>query len=98
MQVEADGLMADGLNNSRLDRKEYPTLSHLFRKIIYSWRYMDAQAVKKRRTEEERRRRSIFGDKGAKFSAREIILGGGIMTSLTTVTEKDNIIFEILWM
>ena len=37
---------------------------------------MDAQAVKKRRTEEERKRRSLFGDKGAKFSAREIILGG----------------------
>lgn len=58
----------------------------------------DYQAVKRRRTEEERQRRSLFGDKGATFSSREIALGGDIMTALTTVVEKDNIIFEILWM
>lgn len=58
----------------------------------------DHQAVKRRRTEEERQRRSLFGDKGATFSSREIALGGDIMTALTTVVEKDNIIFEILWM
>mgnify|MGYP006992195763 CR=1 FL=1 len=57
----------------------------------------DAQPIKRCRTEEEKLRRHIYGDKGAKFSAKKTHLGNSIMTSLTTATDKDNIIFEIQW-
>ena len=53
--------------------------------------------MKKQRTEEERRRRHLFGDGGAKFKSRIFALGKDRMTALTTVPEKDNIIFEIIW-
>ena len=51
----------------------------------------------KQRTDEERRRRHLYGDSGAKFTSKKLAIGGGIMTCLTTVPEKDNIIFEIQW-
>ena len=60
---------------------------------------MDVQPIKKRRTEQERLRRHLYGDKGATFSkAKEKILGGDIMNTITTVVSKDNLISEILWM
>lgn len=56
----------------------------------------DAQPLKRRRTEEEKRRRHLYGDSGAKFSARKIEVGtGGVMSAITTVYDKDNIIAEI---
>lgn len=58
---------------------------------------LDVRTIRKVRTEEEKRRRHLFGDAGAKFSQRKLEMGGGIMNSLTTFVEKDNIIFEILW-
>lgn len=57
----------------------------------------ESRAVARKRTEEERRRRKLYGDSGAKFSSRVYAMGGVIMTCLTTVPEKDNIIFEIQW-
>ena len=62
-----------------------------------SSRCIDARSVKKQRTEWERRRRHLFGDVGAKFKSRIFALGKDRMSALTTVPEKDNIIFEILW-
>lgn len=57
----------------------------------------DAQPLKRRRTEEERRRRHLHGDKGAKFSARQLEIGNtGVMSAITTVYDKDNIIAEIM--
>lgn len=57
---------------------------------------IDAQPIRRKRTEEERRRRHLYGDKGAKFSAREMEVGtGGVMSAITTVYDKDNIIAEI---
>lgn len=57
----------------------------------------DVRRIKRVRTEEERLRRRLQGDAGAKFSARKLEMGGETMTALTTIPEKDNIIFEILW-
>ena len=57
----------------------------------------EAKTIKRVRTEEERRRRHLYGDKGAKFSAKRMSLGGGIMCALTTVIDKDNLICEIIW-
>lgn len=49
----------------------------------------DAQPIKRERTEEEKLRRHLHGDKGAKFSARQMILGrDGVMGAITTVIEK----------
>lgn len=58
---------------------------------------LDTRSVKRVRTEKERRRRRLYGDEGAKFSARHYAVGGEIMSSLTTVADKDNIIFELIW-
>lgn len=62
-------------------------------------RYMryETKTVVRQRTEEEKIRRHLFGDQGAKFKARQFAIGGDVMTALTTVTQKDNIIFEIIW-
>lgn len=57
----------------------------------------ESRTVVKQRTDEERRRRHLYGDSGAKFTSKKLAIGGGIMTCLTTVPEKDNIIFEIQW-
>lgn len=57
----------------------------------------EVRTVMRVRTEEEKLRRHIYGDKGAKFSAKKTHLGNSIMTSLTTAADKDNIIFEIQW-
>ena len=41
--------------------------------------------------------KTLFGDVGAKFKSRIFALGKDRMSALTTVPEKDNIIFEIIW-
>ena len=56
-----------------------------------------AQPIKRERTEEEKLRRHLHGDKGAKFSSRQMVLGkDGVMGAITTVTEKDNLIMEAM--
>ena len=56
-----------------------------------------AQPIKRERTEEEKLRRHIHGDKGARFSARQMVPGkDGVMGAITTVIEKDNLIMEEL--
>ena len=58
---------------------------------------MDAQLIRRKRTDEEKRRRHLYGDSGAKFSARQLWVGtGGVMSAITTVYDKDNIIAEIM--
>ena len=57
----------------------------------------DAQPIRWKRTDEERRRRHLFGEGGAKFSARLMHVGtGGVMSTITTVYDKDNIIAELM--
>ena len=54
-----------------------------------------AQPIKRERTKEEKLRRHLHGDKGAKFSSRQMVAGvSGIMGAITTVTDKDNLIME----
>ena len=54
-----------------------------------------AQPIKRERTEAEKLRRHLHGDKGAKFSSRQMVSGkDGVMGAITTVTEKDNLIME----
>ena len=54
-----------------------------------------AQPIKRTRTEAEKLRRHLHGDKGAKFSSRQMVSGkDGVMGAITTVTEKDNLIME----
>lgn len=54
-----------------------------------------AQPIKRVRTEEERIRRHLHGDQGARFSSRQMVAGdNGIMGTVTTVVEKDNLIME----
>lgn len=56
-----------------------------------------AQPIKRERTEEEKLRRHLNGDKGAKFSARQMVPGkDGVMGAITTVIEKDNLIMEAM--
>ena len=56
-----------------------------------------AQPIKRERTEEEKLRRHLHGDKGARFSARQMVPGkDGVMKAITTVIEKDNLIMEEL--
>lgn len=56
-----------------------------------------AQPIKRERTEEEKLRRHLDGDKGAKFSARQMVPGkDGVMGAITTVIEKDNLIMEAM--
>lgn len=56
-----------------------------------------AQPIKRERTEEEKLRRRLHGDKGAKFSSRQMVPGkDGVMGAMTTVTEKDNLIMEAM--
>lgn len=56
-----------------------------------------AQPIKRERTEEEKLRRHLHGDKGAKFSARQMVPGkDGVMGAITTVIEKDNLIMEAM--
>ena len=56
-----------------------------------------AQPIKRERTEEEKLRRHLHGDKGARFSARQMVPGkDGVMGAITTVIEKDNLIMEEL--
>lgn len=56
-----------------------------------------AQPIKRERTEEEKLRRHLHGDKGAKFSSRQMsIRKDGVMGAITTVTEKDNLIMEAM--
>lgn len=56
-----------------------------------------AQPIKRERTEEEKLRRHLHGDKGARFSARQMVPGKDeVMGAITTVIEKDNLIMEEL--
>lgn len=56
-----------------------------------------AQPIKRERTEEEKLRRHLHGDKGARFSARQMVPGkDGVTGAITTVIEKDNLIMEEL--
>lgn len=56
-----------------------------------------AQPIKRERTEEEKLRRHLHGDKGAKFSSRQMVPGkDGVMGAITTVIEKDNLIMEAM--
>ena len=56
-----------------------------------------AQPIKRERTEEEKLRRHLHGDKGAKFSDRQMVPGkDGVMGAITTVIEKDNLIMEAM--
>lgn len=56
-----------------------------------------AQPIKRERTEEEKLRRHLNGDKGAKFSARQMApRKDGVMGAITTVIEKDNLIMEAM--
>lgn len=56
-----------------------------------------AQPIKRERTEQEKLRRHLHGDKGAKFSSRQMVPGkDGVMGAITTVTEKDNLIMEAM--
>lgn len=56
-----------------------------------------AQPIKRVRTEEEKLRRHMHGDRGAKFSARQMVPGkDGVMGAITTVIEKDNLIMEAM--
>lgn len=56
-----------------------------------------ALPIKRERTEEEKLRRHLHGDKGAKFSSRQMVPGkDGVMGAITTVIEKDNLIMEAM--
>ena len=56
-----------------------------------------AEPIKRERTEQEKLRRHLHGDKGAKFSSRQMVPGkDGVMGAITTVTEKDNLIMEAM--
>lgn len=56
------------------------------------------QAVKRRRTEQERLRRHLYGDKGAKFQAKEFCIGyDGICNTITLAMSKDDLICEIVY-
>ena len=56
-----------------------------------------AQPIKRERTEEEKLRRHLHGDKGAKFSSRQMVPGkDGVMGAITTVIEKDNLVMEAM--
>lgn len=56
-----------------------------------------AQPIKRERTEQEKLRRHLNGDKGAKFSARQMVPGkDGVMGAITTVIEKDNLVMEAM--
>ena len=55
-----------------------------------------AYPIKRERTEEEKLRRHLYGDKGAKFSkGKQMTIGkDGIMSTITSVYSKDNLIME----
>ena len=55
-----------------------------------------AYPIKRERTEEEKLRRRLYGDKGAKFSkGKQMTIGkDGIMSTITSVYSKDNLIME----
>lgn len=56
-----------------------------------------ALPIKRERTEEEKLRRHLEGDKGAKFSSRQMVPGkDGVMGAITTVIEKDNLVMEAM--
>lgn len=56
-----------------------------------------AQPIKRERTEEEKLRRHLHGDKGARFSARQMVPGKDeVMGAITTVIEKDNLVMETM--
>jgi DNA (cytosine-5)-methyltransferase 1 len=61
------------------------------------FRGYDAQPIKRERTEEEKLRRHLYGDKGARFSSRQMVPGkDGVMGAITTVIEKDNLVMEAM--
>lgn len=56
-----------------------------------------ALPIKRERTEEEKLRRHLHGDSGTKFSSRRMVpKADGIMGTITTVTDKDNLIMEAI--
>lgn len=66
-------------------------------KSYTKFRGYSAQPIKRERTEEEKLRRHLHGDKGAKFSARQMVPGkDGVMGAITTVIEKDNLVMEAM--
>lgn len=66
-------------------------------KSYTKFRGYSAQPIKRERTEEEKLRRHLHGDKGAKFSARQMVPGkDGVMGAITTVIEKDNLVMEVM--
>ena len=66
-------------------------------KSYTKFRGYSAQPIKRERTEEEKLRRHLHGDKGAKFSARQMVSGkDGVMGAITTVIEKDNLVMEAM--
>lgn len=56
---------------------------------------INAKAIGRERTQEERHRRHLYGDKGARFSQRQLRVLGDVMGVVTTFATKDNLIIEI---
>lgn len=55
----------------------------------------DAKSITRKRTSEERLRRHFYGDDGATFQGRYMTVGERIMGTITTFTNKDNLVAEI---
>lgn len=59
-------------------------------------RRVNAKAVIRTRTAEERLRRHLYGEDGATFSkGKYMTIGGTIIGTITTFTNKDNLAVEI---
>ena len=59
-------------------------------------RRIDARAITRARTAEERLRRHLYGEQGATFSkGKYMVLGGNVIGTITTFTNKDNLVAEI---
>jgi len=61
-----------------------------------SLRRIDTRAIVRTRTAEERLRRHLYGENGATFSkGKYMTIGGRTMGTITTFTNKDNLVAEI---
>ena len=57
---------------------------------------IDARAIIRTRTAEERLRRHFYGEDGATFSkGKYMAIGGRIIGTITTFTNKDNLVANI---
>jgi hypothetical protein len=59
--------------------------------------YLFSRVSKRERTDHCKKLRRIYGDNSGmvRFSDRKIAMGGVVMNTVTTLSSKDNLIFEI---